>query len=116
MRNIKVPITCLKDRIKEFHDKFRQDINRSTETVIPKEGLIPAREVPFSLSYIQDSVNRGEDSLMFELIARGREVEDIESAAEEVVKIMEKQEFTIAETLLFLKLLEEMALASPLKY
>lgn len=116
MKLVKMPILCLKQRIKEFQDNFRQDINRSTEAVIPKEGLIPAREMPFSLSYIQDQVNRGEDSLMFELIARGRDVEDVENAAEEVVKIMEQQEFTIAETLLFLKLLEEMALASPLKY
>lgn len=116
MKFIKVPLILFNERVEEFQKNLRQDINRSTETILRDGELIPAKELMFSLDYVKDVTKRGENGIMFELVARGRKVEDVENAAEEVVKIVENQQFTVAESLLFLQHIEEMILTSPVKY
>lgn len=80
-----------------------------------KGELLSNRAFIVTSDYLNERAKDGE-GVMFDLIARNREIEDVANAAEEIIKIIEGQRFTIAESLLFLKHLEGMILASPMKY
>jgi hypothetical protein len=112
-------LTIPKVLLKECVERFYEDLNNRYKSQGMKrtaDGLYPAKDFPFSLEYISNQVNHGEDSYLFELAARGRKFEDIDKAAEEVMQIAEKLDFSVAEALLFMKHLETLFLTSPVKY
>jgi hypothetical protein len=118
MNYIKIPQQIIEKRRHEYIEKVQHDLelceDAKTEK-LPAGQLLSNREFIFSLGYI-DAQARSTDGVLFDLIVRNRNIEDVQKAAEDVVEIIENQKFTVAEALLFIKHLEGMILASQVKY
>lgn len=118
MSYIKIPSEIITRRIREYHKNIQKDFAEfpnPPEMNVPEGQLLSNRKFPSTLAYIKTR-EQNEDGVMFDLMARNREPENIEKAAEDVVKIIESQEFTVAEALMFLNHIEGMVLASPVSY
>ncbi|SEJ35542.1 hypothetical protein SAMN05660742_10687 [Propionispira arboris] len=115
MEHLSIPKILLQECVERFY----QDLDKTYQSQGLKKnnaGLYPAKDFHFSMEYINNQVDHGEDSYLFELAARGRQFDDINKAAEDVMQIIKKMDFSVAEALLFMKFLETLFLTSPVKY
>lgn len=118
MNYMRAPQEVIARRRQEYLDNVRKDMNafpQPQDLRVPEGELLSNRDFPTTLGYIKAQA-KSDDGVMFDLMARNREPENIEKAAEEVIKIIESQEFTVSEALLFLNYVEGMVLASPVSY
>jgi hypothetical protein len=78
-----------------------------------KSELAPAKEFTPPLGYI---MNPGDnDGYLAQFLFRGHKETNIVNAVEDVIKIMEKQQFSMGEALMFLRFVEQISLSSQLK-
>lgn len=115
---IHAPQEVIARRTREYHEGVNKDLNRGSKNSkhYAKEGeLLSNRDFPITLAYALERM-KSEDGVIFDLMSRNREPEEIEKAAESVIKIIEAQRFTVAEALLFLSYVDGMILATPVSY
>jgi len=119
-QTVTIPSNVIKHYQDEVLEKIRSDLsnpNYQQDTNFAG-GLLSNRSAAWNLDFIKAcSTNdqTGGDAL-FTLIVRNRTIEDLQETAEAMVSIMQKQNFTVSEALLFLKHLESLVLASPVNY
>ncbi len=115
---VNIPSYVIETYRREAMEKIRADLARLESQNITQEGLLSNRAVSWNLDYIKACSTHSDDEgdTLFPLMVRNRELEDLQKTAEAVVSILEEQNFTISDALLFLKHIESLVLASPVKY
>lgn len=115
---VNIPSFIIKQYQDEALAQIRKDLSNVNYQNVAEKGLLSHRAAAWNLDYI-NSCSRNDETggdTLFQLIVRNRELEDLQKTAEAVVSIFQDQKFTVSESLLFLKHIESLVLASPVKY
>lgn len=115
---VNIPSFIIKQYQDEALAKIRKDLSNINYQNTAENGLLSNRAAAWSLDYI-NSCSKNEETggnTLFPLIVRNRKLEELQKTAEAVVSIFQEQNFTVSESLLFLKHIESLLLASPVKY
>jgi hypothetical protein len=102
----------------EALEKIRNDLGRASLLNLNPDGLMSHRAAAWNFDYLKTCAADKDfgDDLIFLMMVRNREREDLEKAAEAVVDIFQKERFTVSEALLFMKHIEGIVMASPVNF
>lgn len=110
---IEVPAAVVKACIKRFNADL-EAVTTAYGIVKNKRGLYPPDTFRLDLNEIVESVKKGESTFDLHLKLRGRSGSDIENAAEEVMQVMRRQDFSVTEAQVFLRYVSDLVNAAPL--
>lgn len=114
--SVTIPEQVLKKCLDEYQANIRQALKTGERELIDSSsGLLCNRLASWSPEFINE-LSKDEDLGFAALSMRNHNEQALRDLGVKILSMLQEQKFTVSETILFFRMLEGMALASPLEY